>query len=422
MPPFSPYFRRSAFALLIGIALATLAVNTTPNTYYDVVEWHIADSDWLDAMRLFSPGFTLTTLVSSLLMPFFVFVIAKEAWEAFLLEHASFAGRLSLGPVLMVLGGMIAAALVWQGLSALLETADEAAGSIGWVMPFGSDIVLAFLFGRLVFGKRHPALQLLLFMCIVDGVLGLILYGLAAPSEGSLRLTWLILPLAAAGVGHFGLTRPLHQKDVSERDRQRAGQIWPWLILGVVSWVGVCASGLPPALGLLPILPAMPHGDHSFGLFAVAEGLLQDPLNRMSHLLLPAMIGVLLLLGLTRGGLDMDAFGPTTWVALGALWLAKPAGILIVAKGLRLFGLALPLRLKFADIAFIAGLMGIAFTVPVLAMETALLGGAMQEAARLGLGLSLLLGPVLVLLARRTRRGPAVPLARPEQGGKAAGQ
>ena len=36
-----------------------------------------------------------------------------------------------------------------------------------------------------------------------------------------------------------------------------------------------------------------------------------------------------------------------------------------------------------------------------LALETALPGGAMQEAARLGLGLGLLLGPALVLLSRK---------------------
>jgi NhaA family Na+:H+ antiporter len=44
--------------------------------------------------------------------------------------------------------------------------------------------------------------------------------------------------------------------------------------------------------------------------------------------------------------------------------------------------------------------MGMGFTVPVLTLDTALPGGAMQEAARLGLAFSLLAGPLSLLLRR----------------------
>ena len=48
--------------------------------------------------------------------------------------------------------------------------------------------------------------------------------------------------------------------------------------------------------------------------------------------------------------------------------------------------------------------MGMAFTIPLGAIETALPGGAMQEAARLGLALSLLAGPMTLLVTRLAMR------------------
>jgi Na+:H+ antiporter, NhaA family len=399
--PASPYLQRYAKALLAGSVLATLAVNISPASYYDIIEWHPFDSDPLYKLRLFYPGFTLATFVSSLLMPLFVLLIGKEIWEALVLKHGGLRGKLALAPVVMVLGGMAASALAWIGLTAWLETAEEAVDATGWVMPFGSDMVLAFVFGRMIFGKGHIALQVLLFMCILDGLLGLVINGLAAPINNNLRWLWLLLPIGAASFGYFRLTRPLQNPNVTERQRQRAGQLWPWMVLGLLCWIGMSASGLPPTLAFLPLLPALLHGAHSFGLFAEAEEFLTDPLNRISHFLMGPVTVILFLFGLTRGAMDIGAFAPTTWIMLGALWLGKPIGIFAATVALKLLGQPLPNRLRLGEIGYIAGLMAIGFTLPLLALETALPGGAMQEAARLGLGLSLLAGPLLVILSQR---------------------
>ncbi|WP_158623163.1 Na+/H+ antiporter NhaA [Pseudorhodobacter sp. E13] len=413
MTPASPYLQRYAKALLLGTLLATLAVNIAPGLYYDTVEWHPFNTDPLYRLRLFFPGFTLATVVSCLLMPLFFLLIGKELWEALVLEHGGLRGKLALVPVGMVLGGMFVSSLIWVLLTLGLETAEEAVDARGWVMPFGSDMVLAFFFGRMIFGRGHPALQVLLFLCILDGLIGLVVGGFTAPLEYNLRALWLILPAGAAAFGYVRLTRPYQKQSLTELERQRAGRLWPWVILAVFSWIGMSASGLPPALALLPLLPALPHGHHSFGLFAEAEGFLTDPLNRLSHAISAPVIVILFLFGLTRGALDLAAFGPTTWIMLGALWLGKPLGVFGAALILKRMGRPLPNRLGLREIAYIAGLMGIGFTVPLLALETALPGGAMQEAARLGLGISLLLGPALVLLARKVTPHTA-------KGGKAA--
>ena len=57
--------------------------------------------------------------------------------------------------------------------------------------------------------------------------------------------------------------------------------------------------------------------------------------------------------------------------------------------------------MRLRDLTLVACCTGLGFTVPVLALDAALPGGGMAEAARLGLALSLALAvPILGLSAR----------------------
>ncbi|MBN2630816.1 MAG: Na+/H+ antiporter NhaA [Rhodobacteraceae bacterium] len=173
---------------------------------------------------------------------------------------------------------------------------------------------------------------------------------------------------------------------------------------GALCWAGVVLAGLPGALGLLPMIPVIPHADRAFGLFAEAEEFLHDPLNRLAHLLVRPVIVVLFLFGLTRGGIDLRAFAPTTITVLAALWLGKPLGMMLgAALAARVFGVSLPAGVRVPDLAIVALISGMGFTAPVLALETALPGGGMAEAARLGLAISLIAGGLAVGIARLLR-------------------
>lgn len=396
----SSFIRHFALALLLGTAIATLWVNLAPDSYYDAIEWRVLDirlPAWIAGR---SSSLTLMGVTSDLLMAFFMFFLGKELWEANMLERGSLRGRRGAMPLLAMLGGMIGAVLVWVLLSALIETAYEASFGTGWAVPLGSDVVLGYLVGRMVFGAGSPALHILLLLTIGTDIAGLLLLGIAYP-EHPLRLIWLALPLAAS-LGVWALFARHANAGASERHRQRALHLWPYLIAGVLSWVGVAASGLPPALGLLPIIPAIPHADRAFGLFAEAEEFLHDPLNRAAHVLVKPLIVILFLFGLTRGGIDLSAFAPTTLVTLGAMWIGKPLGIILGGLVLApMLGYPMPTGVRARDMMMIAGIAGIGFTIPVLALDSALPGGAMQEAARLGLGISLLAGPIMVFLSRR---------------------
>ena len=174
------------------------------------------------------------------------------------------------------------------------------------------------------------------------------------------------------------------------------------MVAGGLSWFGTAASGLPAALGLLPVIPAIAHADRAFGLFAEAEGFLHDPLNRLAHLLVRPVAVILFLFGLIRGGVDLQAFAPTTLVTLGSLWLGRPLGMVVSTLALSAaFGLRLPPGVSLRDLLRIIVIMAMGFTVPAIAVDAALPGGAMQEAARMGLVLSFLAGAAALLLQRR---------------------
>lgn len=411
----SLFMRHFALALCLGILAATLWLNLDAASYYDFIEGRIADLHapafvtnllpaWLTQWPLQSPALTPASLTSHGLMALFMFFVGKELWEALILERGALSGPQSLVPLGGVIGATLGAALVWILTNALIETAAESSLGIGWQVPLGSDVVLGYVLGRRVFGPNHPALHVLLLVTIACDFLGLLVLGLSYPSGGFFRLGWLALPLLAS-FGVWALYGRRQRLNASEAARRRGLMLWPYILAAAVSFIGVAAAGLPPALGLLPVIPAIPHADRSFGFFAEAENFLHDPLNRLAHLLVRPLALVLFLFGLTRGGIDLSAAAPTTLTTLAALWIGKPLGFLLGCwLAARITRSTLPQGIALRELLLIAMLLGIGFTVPVLALDTALPGGGMAEAARLGLALSLLAAAAALLLARLTRR------------------
>ncbi|MBM3615536.1 MAG: Na+/H+ antiporter NhaA [Alphaproteobacteria bacterium] len=127
------------------------------------------------------------------------------------------------------------------------------------------------------------------------------------------------------------------------------------------------------------VLVMIPHADRSFGVFAEAEAFLHDPLNRLAHHLVKPLAGVLLCFGLTRGGIDLSVFQPTTLVLLAALWIGKPLGILAgLSLASRPFNARLPQAIARRDhgrgcpawpCAFASGRFGGAWALAALALR-----------------------------------------------------
>jgi NhaA family Na+:H+ antiporter len=398
----SPFMRRFAISLCAGAGIATLWANIAPSSYYDMIEWRMSDLTVLRPLFPDPPSLTPLNLVAEVLIPLFMFLIGKELWEAIVLERGGLSGRAGILPIAGTVGAALGAVIVWRLGADIMDPAQETLLASGWPVPIGGDVVLVYFFGRMIFDRKSNALRLLLLVMIALDMLGFILLGLSHPNGGLLRLAWLALPVGAATAVWFWHGRPLARAGRSEIDRRKAALLRPYVLAGLLCYFGVIAAGLPGALGLLPIIPAIAHADRSFGLFAQAEELLNDPLNRMAHALILPITAILFVFGLTRGGIDFGAYAPPTLLVLGAFWIGKPLGFLLGIYGaMAITSAKLPQDISFSALLRAALLLSIGFTVPVLAVDTALDGGEVAEAARMGLALTMSFGIISLLLPRR---------------------
>ena len=248
-------------------------------------------------------------------MAFFFAIAAKEAWEAIILREGSLRGRKAATPLIATLGGMVGPITVYLGLALVLGSDVFSAVYRGWAIPTATDIAFSYLVGRIVFGAGHPAVRFLLLLAIADDAAGLIILAVFYP-EGDLAPLWLLLSVFAA-VGVFVLFQlaAARHLDRGDQTRRRSTWVrdtlsfWPYLTAGALSWFGFAQAGLHPALGLLPIVPTIPHADRAFGLLAKAEQHLADLLNHAAHILKHPVVVILFFFGLLNAGVEFSAIG-----------------------------------------------------------------------------------------------------------------
>ena len=410
----SRFVPRFAACLLAGAALALIWANLDPQSYSDFVEYRLADHSLIGypnpdaAFPLFDRTLTLAYLVGQALMALFFLYIGKELWEALVLRHGAFHGRRALGPLVAAAVAAAVPALVYLGLSGFVADPPLPYSGAGWPVPMAGDVALSYLVGRAALGRDHPALRYLLLVAIADDIVALLITGIAVPI-GSLRPVWLLLPMGASLAVWLMFNAGPRWRDGNDplKPAQRAALrfgAWPYAVAGVISWLGMQQAGLMPALGLLPIIPAVPHADHSFGVFAEAEAVLSDLLNRIARRLVAPVSVILFVFGLTHAGVPLhSANGETLAVAL-ALLIGKPLGVILgAALAMRLLHRPLPPGMAPADLIPVGLAAAIGFTVPLFAIDATLPGGVLREGARLGLLVSLLAAPAALLTGPRRR-------------------
>jgi len=417
------YVSHYAVLPLAGAAIALIWANLDAQGYHHLLNFPLAFNDlagtdattWLlangarygieeigDVTRILTP----TYLVNDMLMAVFFAIAAKEVWEALILEHSSLRGRKAATPLIATVGGMAGPMALYLGLAALLGSDSYDAMARGWAVPAATDIALAYVVGRAVFGPGHAAVRFLLLLAISDDALALLILALFYPS-GDVMPAWLLLSLGSA-VAAFVLFNWLPRRlDRGDQLRTRSTCVrrtlsfWPYLIAGAVSWYGFQQSGLNPVLGLLPIIPAIPHADRAFGIFSEAEQYLTDLLNQIEHMLKWPVMGVLFLFGLMNAGVEFSAFGPPTWAILLGFLIGKPLGIFlfgwIAAIGLRL---GLPAGMQIRDLTVVGLAAGIGFTVPLFIASVGFDSGTTQDAAKIGVLFSLAAAPLAIAAGR----------------------
>ncbi|MEO1551104.1 MAG: Na+/H+ antiporter NhaA [Pseudomonadota bacterium] len=393
--------------LVIGAVIALIWANTDPHSYHHFVETPLWANDLIGAeysywkksygegaAALVAPGservLSLHYLVNDVLMAFFFAVAGKEVWEAVILKNGSLRGKKAMTPLVATAGGMFGPIAIYLGIAFVMGSETYSAVANGWAVPTATDIAFSYLVGRLVFGAGHPAVRFLLLLAIADDAAGLIILAVFYPSSEPMP-EFLLLSVAAA-VTVFVLANWLPRRlDRGKQDRpnstwmrEKLG-VWPYLLAACVSWYGFQESGLHPALGLLPIVPTLPHADRAFGIFAAAEQHLTDLLNTAEHMLKSPVEVVLFFFGLCNAGVEFNSMGAATWLVLAGLIIGKPFGILLfgwLAAGPMKLGL--PQGMKTSDLFVIGCVAAIGFTVSLFIAAVAFEPGPVQDAAKMG--------------------------------------
>ena len=293
----------------------------------------------------------------------------------------------ALVPVTAALFGVATPALVYVGINVLPGL--EGGSLRGWAIPAATDIAFALAVLAVVGSSLPNQLRtFLLTLAVVDDLVVIIIIAVFYTSE--LHLTPLLY--AAIGLALFAFLQKIR------------GESWLWYVpLSIVIWwftheSGIHATIAGVAMGLLTRVRLDPGEEKS-------------PAERLEHTLTPLSAGLavpffaLMSAGVAvAGGLELVT-DPVVIGVVAGLVLGKPIGVLfgawLVTKITRA---ELGPELSWRDIAGVAVLAGVGFTVALLVAELSF-DGAEGEAAKTAVLTGSVIAAALagVLLRRRSK-------------------
>ncbi|GIW70637.1 MAG: Na(+)/H(+) antiporter NhaA [Planctomycetota bacterium] len=378
--------------LILGVLAALAVANAAPELYDRVVDGALP---WLgERVRVHGHPLSLHFLVNDVFMVLFFGIAAKEITESVLPGGPLNDPRKAVNPLLGMLGGVLAPIGVFFSVIALAGRMDLRRG---WGIPTATDIALAWLVARLVFGRRHPAVNYLLLMAVGDDAVGLAIIAIFYPDPRfPVEPQWLGLVAAGMAIA-WGL-------------RRLAVRRWPIYVVlaGVPSWLGLLHAHLHPALALVFVVPFMPGPRHDLGLYedvreedgrlgvegsarvpAIDAADVHNPLFAFEHhLRVPVELG-LFFFGFANAGVRVTDVGTATFAVLASLLLGKTLGITLCSWAAHRLGMPLPDGMRLRHLVVAAMIASIGLTVALfVAAQAYPAGSTMLRNAKMGCLLS----------------------------------
>jgi len=362
--------------LIVGVLAALWAANAAGEWYHHVIH------DPLIEATLLGHEVSLHFLVGDLFMVLFFGIAAKEITDAILPGGSLNPPRKAINPLLGTLGGVVGPVGVFLLLTYQIYDGDPNLEAVanGWGVPTATDIALAWLAARLVFGAKHPAVNFLLLLAVADDAIGLgiiaVFYPDPAHPVAPVMLLFTLGGILAALVF-----------------RLRKVQNWvPYVLIGGgLSWYGLITAHLHPALALVFIVPFLPAERPQMGLIAESQdrpGIdpahADTPLQRFEHFFKTPVDYGLFFFAFANAGVEFANIGPLTWIVLAALVVGKTLGVVLFSSLGNLLGFSLPDGMGSKDLA-IAGLVaGLGLTVALFVSGEAYTDPALQSEAKMG--------------------------------------
>ena len=354
--------REFSVPLLCGVAAALVWSNLSPDSYHH----------FNHAARIGSLSFHFLT--NDIFMVLFFGIAVAEITQSCLPGGDLHPLRTAINPLLATCGGVVGPILVYLSLNALFGTTDL---QRGWGIPTATDIALAWLVARIVFGDRHPAIPFLLLLAIADDAVGLAIIALFYPDPAlPVQPAW--LAMTAAGMLTAYLLR-----------RTGVRNYWPYLLAGgALSWAGLFKAHLHPALALTFIVPFLPHPRRETMHIFEEDVRDRSPLARFEHEWKIMVDFGLFMFGLANAGVRFTSIGPATWLVLAALIIGKTGGIFCMGWLGRACGYPLPHKVGKRELLLVGIIAGIGLTVALFVAGEAFADPLTQGAAKMGALLS----------------------------------
>jgi NhaA family Na+:H+ antiporter len=332
-------------------------------------------------------GVSIHFIINDILMALFFAIAAKEVWESLLPGGALSNPRKAATPLLATVGGIAGPALVYIAGTYLTGTHDVLGK--GWAIPCATDIAFSYLIARIIFGNGHPAIAFLLLLAIADDAAGLLILAVFYP-QAPIEPQWLLLTLLALVLCMVFRRLRIHSH-------------WAYILVpGVLSWISFYQANVHPALGLVPIIPLIPHAHTDLGVFAREELKRHDTLNEFEHFWKLPVEFILGLFGLANAGVVMSSLGTGTWLVLLGLLIGKPVGITVLTLfAEKVLKLEKPAGMDYRHIVTLGMVAGIGFTVALFVSVAAFpVAGPIQDSVKMGALLSFAAAPLAIIIGK----------------------
>ena len=369
--------------LIAGVIFAMFWANFGPESYHNLVHTPIYGLGTIfshhasgDAHANIGWGhyFTLHFLVNDIFMALFFGIAAKEITEACLPNGALNPVKKAINPLFGTVGGVLGPI----GVFLLLNTVfGKAEWQKGWGIPTATDIALAWLVIKLLFGARHPAVSFLLLLAVADDAIGLGIIAVGYPDPAHptewFNLVWCVPAIAIA----WGLRRAKVHSWI------------PYIVCGgALSWWGLYSAHLHPALALVFIVPFLPGPKKDLGLFVDDEFEKHDhkhsTLENFEHSLkLPVDCG-LFFFALVNAGVSFGEVNGLSWMVLSALVGGKMLGVTLFSSAAHAMGFSLPAGMTHRHLIASSAVAGLGLTVALFVSGQAFTDPALQAAAKMG--------------------------------------
>ena len=382
------FLQEFSIPLVLGVVGALIWANIDIASYQSFINYIPFP------FTLFGHKISLHFLINDIFMGFFFGIAAVEIVQAVNPGGCLHPFSKAVNPLYATAGGVIGPVVLFfllcylLPLQDLLEHASFKEVINGWGVPTATDIALAWLVARMVFGKSHPAVSYLLLLAVADDAIGLVIIAIFYPDPAySVEVGYLALNLLAMGVAFF-------------LRRYNVQSFIPYIaVAGTLSWCGLIMAHLHPALALVFVVPFMPASQKKHGEIFEDEPQ-HSTLIEFEHAFKLFVDFGLFAFGLANAGILLSEVNSLSWIILSSLVIGKVLGISFFGILGDKMGFGLPQRMNYKSLVIAGLIAGLGLTVALFVSGEAYHQPFLQNSAKMGALFSLIVAPIAFFLGR----------------------